>query len=547
MSRERENSEFFEYLTVTHMLCIFILMLDLILSSSMFSKSIYPSINIRFLVFLTFMGLGGIFLYNARRRLRRDNLKRNSLVDFAYLAFPLLAVTVALFVFRGSLFYTKVLFILPVVIASSAMGKTAGLLMSTACSVILLFYQMAVEMEPFAQALESGLFVICMMYATGWFIGGMADIEARSRERLSASLEKLRKEVARRVKVEERLRMLSSALEQSPSSVAIADTRGNIEYVNQKFTAVTGYQPGEVVGRNMFEVLGGRSPEEVEQIWGVVKSGKEWKEELPGRKKNGESYWEAVSISPFKNVAGEVTHYLRVAEDITERKRVEKEMARLEQLNLVGEMAAGIGHEIRNPMTTVRGFLQLLRDKKDCSKYNNYYELMIEELDRANSIIAEFLTMAKNKAVKKERQNLNRILAAIDPLIRADAAKYKVKIKSELGNIPELFLDENEMRQLIFNLARNGLEAMPEGGVLTISTFVDGGDVVLSVRDQGKGIAPEDVEKIGTPFFTTKEGGTGLGLSVCFSIARRHDAVINFDTCPEGTTFYVRFKQPVVQ
>lgn len=228
--------------------------------------------------------------------------------------------------------------------------------------------------------------------------------------------------------------------------------------------------------------------------------------------------------------------------DISERRMFEKEMARLDRLNLVGQMAAGIGHEIRNPMTTVRGFLQLLGDKKECQQSKDYFELMIEELDRANSIITEFLSLAKNKPVDLKPLSLNCLIGNLYPLIQADALVNDKDIIMELQDIVVLFLDEKEIHQLILNLVRNGLEAMSVGGTLTIRTFMDGEETVLAVRDEGSGIKTEDLEKIGTPFFTTKENGTGLGLATCFSISARHNAIIQIESSPSGTTFFVRFK-----
>lgn len=229
--------------------------------------------------------------------------------------------------------------------------------------------------------------------------------------------------------------------------------------------------------------------------------------------------------------------------DISERKMFEKEMARLDRLNLVGQMAAGIGHEVRNPMTTVRGFLQLLGDKEEFEKFKSYFELMIEELDRANSIITEFLSLAKNKAVDLQPLSLNKLIENIFPLIQADAMLSDKEIIMELKDTVVLPLDEKEIRQLILNLVRNGLEAMSGDGKMMIRTFMDDEEVVLAVADEGSGIKTNDLEKIGTPFFTTKENGTGLGLATCYSIAARHNAVIHIDTGLSGTTFFVRFKQ----
>jgi len=228
--------------------------------------------------------------------------------------------------------------------------------------------------------------------------------------------------------------------------------------------------------------------------------------------------------------------------DISERKMFEKEMARLDRLNLVGQMAAGIGHEVRNPLTTVRGFLQLLGGKEEFKQSKGYFELMIEELDRANSIITEFLSLAKNKTVDLQPLSLNSLIESLFPLIQADAMVSDKDIKMELQDVEVLSLDEKEIRQLILNLVRNGMEAMSGSGTLTIRTSMDGEEVVLAVQDEGGGIKAENLEKVGTPFFTTKENGTGLGLATCYSITARHNAKIDIDTGLSGTTFIVRFK-----
>jgi len=172
--------------------------------------------------------------------------------------------------------------------------------------------------------------------------------------------------------------------------------------------------------------------------------------------------------------------------------------------------------------------------------------LMIEKLDRANSIISEFLSLARNKVVDKKRMSLNAILESLWPLIQADAAKSDKYVNLNLEKTPDLLLNDKDIRQIVLNLARNGLEAMPANGVLTIRTFTEGEQVVLAVEDQGGGISPDALEKLGTPFFTTKEKGTGLGLAVCYSIADCHKASIKVETSPQGTNFFVRFGMEVL-
>jgi len=236
----------------------------------------------------------------------------------------------------------------------------------------------------------------------------------------------------------------------------------------------------------------------------------------------------------------------RAAEFITERQRrlFEEKMAHLDRLNLMGQMAAAIGHEVRNPMTTVRGYLQLLGEKSWHAAKKPTFDLMISELDRANAIITEFLSLAQTKPTELESQNLNDILNNLYPLLEADTFIQNKQLSFIPGEIPNLELNRNEITQLVLNLTRNGLEAMLERGRLNIKSYVEDGKVVLAIEDEGCGIPPENLRKIGTPFFTTKDSGTGLGLATCYKIAESHNAKIQIDSRSTGTTFFISFPIP---
>lgn len=227
---------------------------------------------------------------------------------------------------------------------------------------------------------------------------------------------------------------------------------------------------------------------------------------------------------------------LSILVDITERKQMEREMTRMDQLNLVGQIAVNMGHEIRNPMTTVRGYLQLLRQQQKYSDEYEAFDLMIEEIDRSNAIISEFISLAHDKYVQLKPLDLNMIITDLLPLLQANAHAQEKYIKADIEALPRLLLDKKEIRQMIINLAQNGLEAMASGGTLRISSSVRGRDVVLAIQDEGSGMSDEVRDKLGTPFFTTKDDRTGLGLAVCFGIARRHNAVIQYKTDETGTT-----------
>ena len=352
--------------------------------------------------------------------------------------------------------------------------------------------------------------------------------------------------VTERMEAEEALRQseerFSKAFHSSPCMMSIFSLpEYRIVDVNQYWLNAVGFAREEVIGKPIEEI--GTLPKATFQR--AIQRQNEYDSvnnlETVFLNKKGEERYGLLS-GEIITINGEPC-LLAAMIDITERKQMEKEIARLDRFSLIGEMAAGIAHEIRNPMTVVRGYLQMLQNNDEFTNYKKRFNTMIEELDRANAIISEYLSLAKNKAVHLRKQSLNSILETMLPLIQAEAIKNNQSVTLELSDIPDQFLDDKEIRQIVLNLVRNGLEAMPARGALTIRTYLDGTEVVLAVQNHGPEIPPEVLEKIGTPFFTTKENGTGLGMAVCYSIAARHNATINVETSPEMTTFMVRFKR----
>ncbi len=227
--------------------------------------------------------------------------------------------------------------------------------------------------------------------------------------------------------------------------------------------------------------------------------------------------------------------------DITEIRRQQLEFARLERLNLIGQLAAGISHEIRNPLTTVKGFLQLFGTKSKYEQDKECMDLMVSEIDRANEIITNFLSLAKANLDDIKPSNINEVIHKVFPMLQADAFNNNKEVVADLKLLPDIMINENEIKQLILNLVRNGLEVSAEYGKVIISTYLHEDRVVLAIKDHGTGIPQEIQEKIGTPFFTTKESGTGLGLAISMGIAQRHKAIFEFKTGNEGTIFYAIF------
>lgn len=252
------------------------------------------------------------------------------------------------------------------------------------------------------------------------------------------------------------------------------------------------------------------------------------------------------STTPIKKgQTDETIGAVLIIQDITELETFRKELNHVERLSLVGQMAAGITHEIRNPMAVVRGFLQLMQEKSPPS-LDHYYRIVMEELDRANTIINDFLSLAQNRVVNMELCHLQDIIGELTPLLWADANLRGQSIEVYIDdNLPGLRINQKEIKQLILNLARNGMEAMGEKGQLTLEAKLTGGRVELYVKDTGPGIPPAQLERLFEPFFTTKAQGTGLGLSLCLSIMERHSGGISVSSEEgKGTVFTVFFPLP---
>lgn len=329
----------------------------------------------------------------------------------------------------------------------------------------------------------------------------------------------------------------------------IVDERGcpaDLEFVdvNPAFEKVYGFKAADFRGRSMVECF--REIQDDVNLWvtllgEVAISGQPLQSEIYSQATG--KWFRVAAYCPEKGYVANAT------EDITKQKLVEKtehdnqvQLARLDRLNLIGKIAASIGHEVRNPLTSVRGFLQLFQGKQKYTDLQEHFNLMIEELDRANLIITEFLSLAKNKRVELEPRNLSRIIKNLFPLMQADALREGKQVLLDLDDIPKLPLDENEIKQCILNLVRNALEAVSTGGVVTIyAGWNDDNTVCLKVSDTGPGIPPEIYAELGTPFLTTKEKGTGLGLSVCYRIAEHHNAKMEVETGSAGTTFSLKF------
>ncbi|WP_053376458.1 PAS domain-containing sensor histidine kinase [Paenibacillus sp. FJAT-27812] len=231
-----------------------------------------------------------------------------------------------------------------------------------------------------------------------------------------------------------------------------------------------------------------------------------------------------------------------VIRDMSERKRSDHIIRRAEKLSIVGELAAGIAHEIRNPLTALKGFLQLLKSKETA-----YVDIMLVEIERINQIVNEFMSMAKPQADKFVETDSKDLIENVIFMMQPQAILYNVQLNFYLDAMDSrIFCEPNQLKQVFINLIKNSIEAMPSGGTISVRIIAKNtSDLQIVFSDDGLGIHHDQIANLGKPFFTTKEKGTGLGLMVCFKIIEAHHGHIDIQSeLGKGTTTTITLPFP---
>ncbi len=352
------------------------------------------------------------------------------------------------------------------------------------------------------------------------------------------------------------LRKLFQCVEQSPVSVVITDINGTIEYVNPKFTNVTGYTYSEVVGKNPRVLKSGQTPpEDYAELWRMISRGDVWRGELHNKRKNGEVFWELAAIAPVRDVHGKVTHYVAVKEDITERRSTEERLRRSQRLELVGQLTGGIAHDFNNVLAIILGNLELLQEKGGGDDEDR--ELVADALwsaERGAELIHRLLAFARRQRLHPKIVDLNQVVGGMTNLLRRTLGD-KIEVVEQLA--PEIWstmIDPGQLESALLNLVVNAQDAMADGGMVTIvtaNTVFDSLDAVpgpewtpgdyasVAVSDTGTGMSGETIERIFEPFFTTKKfgRGSGLGLSMVYGFVRQSGGHVTVESeIGRGTT-----------
>ncbi|MEZ2716419.1 PAS domain S-box protein [Niallia circulans] len=344
--------------------------------------------------------------------------------------------------------------------------------------------------------------------------------------------------------LEESVREVSDityALEQS-SIIAFTDKRGIITNVNSKFCEISGYSRQELIGKTHRIVNSGyHSKDFFRNVWQTIGKGEIWKGEIRNKRKDGSYYWVDTTIVPFLDKNNKPYQYLAIRNDITEKKRTEEVLHRQDKLAAIGQLAAGVAHEIRNPLTSIKGYAEFLSMDETEKDRQEYFEIILDEIERVNSIVEEFMLLSKPTVSVLEKKPLLPIIDNVLSILDYQLRKNKIQLNRyyEDSN-PFVECDENKLKQVFLNFIKNAVEAMPDGGSIDINVKKEKGNISILIKDSGIGMSKEQLKKIGEPFFTTKKEGNGLGLMVSFKIIENLNGKVYVDSeLNKGTSFHI--------
>lgn len=325
-----------------------------------------------------------------------------------------------------------------------------------------------------------------------------------------------------------------SLFEYNPNLVYMIDVNGIVTNLNPQFEVITGYSREEFIGKNLLSLIDEASKERVCQAFrkvlkeGIAYSGQETKI----IHKDGTRRILVCTFVPMI-IDDEIVGIIGYSQDVTKLMETEERLRRSEMLSTIGELAAGVAHEIRNPLTALRGFVQLLQQND--LKQAHYYNIMLNELDRINNIVGELLVLAKPQQLVFEQGDINHILEDVMALLEPQANFYGIEMSLQTEELPFIACEGNQLKQLFINLIKNAFEA----GASKVDVKLAKKDdqyVSIQVKDNGCGIPDDRMKNLGEPFFSYKEKGTGLGLTVSYRIVESHGGKIQFTSkMNEGT------------
>jgi PAS domain S-box-containing protein len=322
--------------------------------------------------------------------------------------------------------------------------------------------------------------------------------------------------------------------------VATTDTRGVIKYANDKFCEISKYSREELIGQDHRIINSGHHPKAyIRELWRTIEAGRIWKGELRNRAKDGSSYWVDTTIVPFLDDRGRPYQYMAIRYDITERRRSEDLLREQAALARLGEMAAVVAHEVKNPLAGIRGALQVIGTRMPAeSRDRSVVGDILARLDSLNEMVHDLLLFARPRRPKLATVIVGPLVEATALLLKRDPVFARVDVSVHDGQ--QTVEADAELLQIVFsNLLLNAAQAMNGEGRVDVTMLRQTGRCEIAFRDTGPGMPPEVRERMFEPFFTTKHRGTGLGLSTARRVVDQHGGEIRAECPPEGGTVVI--------
>ena len=326
-----------------------------------------------------------------------------------------------------------------------------------------------------------------------------------------------------------------SLFEQNPDAVYSLDLHGNYLSVNEAMVRTMGYSEEEFLSMSYIPIIPEEDIEMTTSHFQNATKGITQHYETKVVHKDGRVLHIRVTNIPIV-VDEEIVGVYGIARDITKQIETEKLLLRSEKLSAVGQLSASIAHEIRNPLTSIKGFIQLL--KTTMKDVPEYLDIVSEEVTRIEDITGELLVLAKPEKLHYNFEDFERIIDQVVVLLNSQALINKVEIKTDVQHIPHIYCVQPQIKQVLINIIKNSIEAMPDGGEVKVrAEQINETQIKISVSDEGCGIPEEILELIGLPFYTTKDKGTGLGMMTTINIVEAHGGNLDISsTTGQGTT-----------
>lgn len=340
-------------------------------------------------------------------------------------------------------------------------------------------------------------------------------------------------------------RIFRQVLDNIETGILIVNKAGRADYLNQAMMSLLGLE-GHIIGQDIKLALAHSTSPYHRQVQAAIQKVLQDSQKVinTGLVSSTPHELHEIEAYPVFSPAGEQTGVFVAVIGVGFR-GFKSIMSQYEKLAAVGQLAAGAVHEIRNPLTSVKGFIQLLKNELDGTPKGEYINIILNEIDRINSITAEFLKLAKPSQPKKKAADLKDLFNDIRVLVDSEAFLKNIEIIDEIPeSLPGILIDPEQIKQVIINVVRNSFEAMSNGGKLRVKCFdlASKRQVCLEISDTGEGMDEETVHRIFLPFFTTKDQGTGLGMALSKSIVERHGGHMEVRSVPNcGTTVCIDF------